>query len=99
MPIKCTYLISSSIPGEYLFTHLFFTKIRLNNPKTNPNCQRKCVFVIVNVQVWIFHKKTKLKQNPAKTSKRVERSQKVKVVVQKVKEMLRNPWESLKYQE
>ena len=46
-------------PGECLFTHLFFTKLRLNNPKTNPNCQRKCVFVIVNVQVRISYKETK----------------------------------------
>ena len=61
--------------GEYLFTHLFFIKMRLNNPKTNSKRQRKSVFVIVNVQVQISREMTKNKQKSTKMSTRVERVQ------------------------
>lgn len=50
-----------------------------NNPKTNSKHQRKYVFVIVNVQKRISRKMMKNKQNPTKTSTRVERVKKSKL--------------------
>ena len=98
---------SRLVPGECLFTHLFFTKMRLNYPKTNPKRQRKCVFVIVNVQERISRKMTKNKQKPAKTSTRVDWVHKVKESQSWAQIVKRDPqslkickndpwWESLK---
>ena len=41
-------------------------------------CQRLCISMFVNMQGWIFHKETKIKQKPGKTCTRVRRGQKVK---------------------
>ena len=67
--------------GECLFTHLFWAKLGLINPKTNQKRQRKHVFVIVNVQVRIYRKKTKNKQKSGKNEHESRTSQKVKLEI------------------
>lgn len=54
----------------------FLSKIRLNKPKTNQNCQRMYVFVFLNVQERIFKKRTKNHEEMTKRARDLKKCQK-----------------------